>query len=93
MTSELFTPEIRDTIETTVVSLLNDNQLMNYNTVNSSRASLTYQPYPQSLASLIYQPARPDDSQPPTGGFILHFPTAQNRCHPSFLYLLTKLTA
>jgi hypothetical protein len=38
MTSELFTPEIRDTIETSVVSLLNGNRLMNYNTVNSPRA-------------------------------------------------------
>jgi hypothetical protein len=38
MTSKLFTPEIRKSIEHTVVILLNSNQLMNYNTVNSPRA-------------------------------------------------------
>jgi hypothetical protein len=38
MASKLFTPEIRGKTETTVVSLLNGNQLMNYNTVNSPRA-------------------------------------------------------
>jgi hypothetical protein len=37
MASKLFTPEIRNTIETAVISLLNGNQLMNYNTVNSPR--------------------------------------------------------
>jgi hypothetical protein len=38
MASKLFTPELRTSIEYTVVSLLNTNQLMNYNTVNSPRA-------------------------------------------------------
>jgi hypothetical protein len=38
MESKLFTPEIRETIETTVIALLNSKQLMNYNTVNSPRA-------------------------------------------------------
>jgi len=38
MRSELFTTEIREKIEKTVIKLLNSNQLMNYNTVNSPRA-------------------------------------------------------
>ncbi|MDR2796146.1 MAG: hypothetical protein LBB47_05485 [Spirochaetaceae bacterium] len=38
MASKLFIPEIRNSIEHTVVTLLNGNQLMNYNTVNSPRA-------------------------------------------------------
>jgi hypothetical protein len=38
MKSELFVPETRKKIEQTVVTLLNGNQLMNYNTVNSPRA-------------------------------------------------------
>jgi hypothetical protein len=38
MESKLFIPETRETIESTVVALLNGNQLMNYNTVNSPRA-------------------------------------------------------
>jgi hypothetical protein len=38
MKSELFAPKNRQKIERTVVKLLNDNQLMNYNTVNSPRA-------------------------------------------------------
>lgn len=38
MKSKLFIPETRKTIEQTVVALLNGNQLMNYNTVNSPRA-------------------------------------------------------
>jgi hypothetical protein len=41
MVSELFLTEnrqIRQIIEKTVIKLLNDNQLMNYNTVNSPRA-------------------------------------------------------
>ena len=38
MESKLFTRKIRQTIENTVVALLNSNQLMNYNTVNSPRA-------------------------------------------------------
>jgi hypothetical protein len=38
MASELFIPETRKKIEDTVVALLNNNQLMNYNTVNSPRA-------------------------------------------------------
>jgi hypothetical protein len=38
MKSKLFIPETRKTIEQTVITLLNGNQLMNYNTVNSPRA-------------------------------------------------------
>jgi hypothetical protein len=38
MESKLFTSKIRETIENTVTVLLNSNQLMNYNTVNSPRA-------------------------------------------------------
>ena len=38
MKSKLFSTKIRGNIETTVVDLLNSNQLMNYNTVNSPRA-------------------------------------------------------
>jgi hypothetical protein len=38
MTSELFLTENRRKIERMVIKLLNDNQLMNYNTVNSPRA-------------------------------------------------------
>jgi hypothetical protein len=38
MKSELFVPKTRKTIEQTVIALLNGNQLMNYNTVNSPRA-------------------------------------------------------
>jgi hypothetical protein len=38
VTSELFLTENRQKIEKTVIKLLNDNQLMNYNTVNSPRA-------------------------------------------------------
>ena len=38
MESKLFVPEVRRNIENTVVSLLNSNQLMNYNTINSPRA-------------------------------------------------------
>jgi hypothetical protein len=38
MRSKLFIPKTRGTIENTVVTLLNGNQLMNYNTVNSPRA-------------------------------------------------------
>jgi hypothetical protein len=38
MASELFLPKSRQKIEKTVISLLNNNQLMNYNTVNSPRA-------------------------------------------------------
>jgi hypothetical protein len=38
MESKLFISETRATIEKTVVALLNSNQLMNYNTVNSPRA-------------------------------------------------------
>ncbi len=38
MNSKLFTSKIRQSIENTVVNLLNKNQLMNYNTVNSPRA-------------------------------------------------------
>jgi hypothetical protein len=38
MTSELFLTENRQKIENTVINLLNSNQLMNYNTVNSPRA-------------------------------------------------------
>jgi hypothetical protein len=38
MESKLFMSEIRNKIESTVVALLNGNQLMNYNTVNSPRA-------------------------------------------------------
>ena len=38
MKSKLFSDKIRKNIETTVVDLLNNNQLMNYNTVNSPRA-------------------------------------------------------
>jgi len=38
MTSRLFIPEIRQEIEKTVIDLLNTNQLMNYNTINSPRA-------------------------------------------------------
>ncbi|MCL2762368.1 MAG: hypothetical protein FWD36_04045 [Treponema sp.] len=38
MESKLFEAKIRKQIEKTVVDLLNNNQLMNYNTVNSPRA-------------------------------------------------------
>ena len=38
MASELFITDIRQKIENTVINLLNNNQLMNYNTVNSPRA-------------------------------------------------------
>jgi hypothetical protein len=38
MESKLFIPETRAKIERTVVALLNGNQLMNYNTINSPRA-------------------------------------------------------
>ena len=38
MTSKLFLAENRQKIEYTVINLLNGNQLMNYNTVNSPRA-------------------------------------------------------
>ena len=38
MKSTLFSVEIREKIEKAVVDLLNNNQLMNYNTVNSPRA-------------------------------------------------------
>jgi hypothetical protein len=38
MASQLFLTETRSNIEKTVVDLLNNNQLMNYNTVNSPRA-------------------------------------------------------
>jgi hypothetical protein len=38
MASELFIPETRERIESTVVGLLNDTQLMNYDTVNSPRS-------------------------------------------------------
>ena len=38
MKSKLFSANTRKNIETTVVKLLNGNQLMNYNTVNSPRA-------------------------------------------------------
>jgi hypothetical protein len=38
MESKLFIPETRATIEKTIIALLNGNQLMNYNTVNSPRA-------------------------------------------------------
>jgi hypothetical protein len=38
MESKLFKPKIRKIIENTVIALLNGNQLMNYNTVNSPRA-------------------------------------------------------
>jgi hypothetical protein len=38
MESKLFIPKTRAAIEKTVVALLNGNQLMNYNTVNSPRA-------------------------------------------------------
>jgi len=38
MISKLFIPEIRHTIENTVINLLNTNQLMNHNTINSPRA-------------------------------------------------------
>jgi hypothetical protein len=38
MESKLFTLKTRETIENTVIALLNGNQLMNYNTVNSPRA-------------------------------------------------------
>jgi hypothetical protein len=38
MKSKLFSNKIRQGIENTVVDLLNSNQLMNYNTINSPRA-------------------------------------------------------
>jgi len=38
MESKLFAQEIRNTIENTAVTLLNNSQLMNYNTINSPRA-------------------------------------------------------
>lgn len=38
MTSELFTTKSRQNVENAVVDLLNTNQLMNYNTINSPRA-------------------------------------------------------
>jgi len=38
MTSKLFLADNRQKIENTVINLLNNNQLMNYNTVNSPRA-------------------------------------------------------
>jgi len=38
MVSKLFVTEIQRKIEDTIVNLLNNNQLMNYNTVNSPRA-------------------------------------------------------
>jgi len=38
MASKLFLAENRQKIENTVINLLNGNQLMNYNTVNSPRA-------------------------------------------------------
>ena len=38
MKSKLFSADTRKNIEATVVKLLNSNQLMNYNTVNSPRA-------------------------------------------------------
>jgi hypothetical protein len=38
MGNKLFKQKIRETIENTVIALLNGNQLMNYNTVNSPRA-------------------------------------------------------
>jgi hypothetical protein len=38
MASKLFLAENRQKIEYTVINLLNSNQLMNYNTVNSPRA-------------------------------------------------------
>jgi hypothetical protein len=38
MESKLFIPETRSTIEKNIIALLNSNQLMNYNTVNSPRA-------------------------------------------------------
>ena len=38
MTSKLFATEIQRKIEGTIINLLNNNQLMNYNTINSPRA-------------------------------------------------------
>jgi hypothetical protein len=38
MASNLFVPEVRQSIESSIVELLNNNQLMNYNTINSPRA-------------------------------------------------------
>jgi len=38
MNSQLFIPETRKKIENTVIKLLNNNQLMNFNTINSPRA-------------------------------------------------------
>jgi len=38
MTSQLFTAEIQQGIENAIIYLLNNNQLMNYNTINSPRA-------------------------------------------------------
>ena len=38
MASKLFVTEIQRKIEDTIIKLLNNNQLMNYNTVNSPRA-------------------------------------------------------
>ena len=38
MNSNLFLPETRVTIENMIIKVLNEKQLMNYNTINSPRA-------------------------------------------------------